>query len=108
MPTKQSEQDKQKLLELFSNLTQQDLLFLQRYLDESEFLDEANKVIHDLLEHDEEEPWKVKVKKAILIVDKTDPKELIDLYVTVDEMKKLCALFGSNRATFALRIKGVG
>lgn len=108
MPTEKSTQDRQKLLALFSDLTKEDLLFLHKYFDESEHLDEANEAILDLLDYDEEESWKVKIKKAILVVNKTDPKQLIDLYVTKDEMHKLCNLIGGNHFTVALRIKGVG
>lgn len=45
---------------------------------------------------------------AKLVVDKDDPKELVDLYVSVEDFEFLCHLFGSNRVTVALRMKGVG
>lgn len=45
---------------------------------------------------------------AKLAVDKSDPKELVDLYVTAEEHAKLCEIFGQNRIAVALRIKGVG
>ena len=46
---------------------------------------------------------------AVLVVDKFDPLELIDLYVTIKEYKKLLEVFGGrNRVTIALRMKGVG
>ena len=55
-----------------------------------------------------EENGKLKCN-AILVVDKFDPLELIDLYVTVKEHKKLLEVFGGrNRVTIALRMKGIG
>jgi len=45
---------------------------------------------------------------AKLVVDRFDPKELVDLYVSVEEFKQLCKLFGCNRVTVALRMKGIG
>lgn len=102
-------QSEQKLLEILSNLTKEDITFLQEYLDTSEYLNEIDSVMKHLIEsYIPELPYKVKVKKAILVVNKTDPTELVDLYVGKDEFKSLCELFGSNRVTVALRIKGVG
>ena len=47
--------------------------------------------------------------EARLVVDRFDPLELIDLYVTPEERKKLLEIFGGrNRVTVALRMKGVG
>jgi hypothetical protein len=44
-----------------------------------------------------------------LVVDKSDPKQLVDLYVNDQAtFKKLCELFGSNRVTVALRMRGIG
>jgi len=108
MLTEKSMQDKQKLFKIFSDLTKEDLSFLREYFDKSELLDEANEVIINLLNFDEEKPFEFKIKKAILIVSKYDSKELIDLYVTKDEMSKLYDLVGGNRFIVTLRIKGVG
>ena len=45
---------------------------------------------------------------AQLVVDKFDPKELVDLYVTADNFNELCKIFGGNHVTVALRMKGIG
>ena len=55
-----------------------------------------------------EENGKIICDDAKLVVDKFDPKELVDLYVTEEEFRKLCELFGCNRVTVALRMKGIG
>jgi len=55
-----------------------------------------------------EENGKMKCN-AILVVDKFDPLELIDLYVSIEEHRKLLGIFGGrNRVTVALRMKGIG
>jgi len=54
-----------------------------------------------------EENGKIKVN-ATLVIDKMDPKELIDLYVQINDFERLCKLVGSNRVTVAIRMKGVG
>jgi len=48
---------------------------------------------------------------AKLVVDKMDPhptEGLVDLYVSIADFRVLCELFGQNRITVALRMKGVG
>jgi hypothetical protein len=46
---------------------------------------------------------------TVLVVDKSDPKQLVDLYVNDPAtFKKLCELFGSNRIEVALRMRGIG
>lgn len=47
---------------------------------------------------------------AVLVVDKFDPLELIDLYVSVEDWGRLVkeVFGGRNRVTVALRMKGVG
>lgn len=57
-----------------------------------------------------EENGKYKVDGAVLVVDKFDPLQLIDLYVSVEDWEKLVKdIFGGrNRVTVALRMKGVG
>lgn len=46
---------------------------------------------------------------ARLVVDKFDPLEIIDLYVTEEEWKRLLEVFGGrNRVMVALRMKGIG
>lgn len=45
---------------------------------------------------------------TILVVDKREPRDLVDLYVDEEDFLQLCHLFGSNRVTVALRIKGIG
>jgi hypothetical protein len=46
---------------------------------------------------------------TLLVIDKSDPKQLVDLYVDNPEIfKKLCELFGSNKVEVALRMRGIG
>jgi len=48
---------------------------------------------------------------AELRVDKSDPdpvEGLVDLYVSVEDFRKLVKLFNRNRVTVALRMKGIG
>lgn len=108
MSTEKSKQAKQKLTEIFSSLDKEDLRFLNEYFDEAELLGEAFEVINNLLECRDPPSWKVVFKKAVLVIDKTDPKHIVDLYVDKDQMKTACDLVGHNRPTVALRIKGVG
>lgn len=107
--TKKLKQSEQKLLEILSDLTEEDRTFLREYFDKSESLDIIFSVIERLTKsQDSKLTYQTKVKKAVLIVDETDPTELVDLYVDKDNFKFLCGLFGSNRVTVALRIKGIG
>jgi hypothetical protein len=44
-----------------------------------------------------------------LVVDKSDPKQLVELYVNDPAtFKKLCDLFGSNRIEVVIRMRGIG
>jgi len=57
---------------------------------------------------DERGKWTCEAK---LVVDKSDPhptEGLVDLYISVEDFKILCELFGQNRVTVALRMKGIG